>query len=152
LAIEHTKNSAKDISEAVTQSKYYQKSALREILCKINDRLWALTAKNISRGLTGFKELFDAARFSIKLGDYRLLGFERLLYTVEKVCGVLSKADKVSRGQLNLVQQMLREAKLLLDKASDTLEWQYLNDLRKSLYKLEDKVRKLSGNTASYES
>lgn len=152
LAIEHMKNSVKDISEATTQSKYYQKSPLREILYQINDRLWTLTAKIMSRGLAGSKELFDGARFSIKLGDYRPTSFERLLYAVGEACGMLSKADKVSRGQLNLLQQMLREAKLLLGKASNTIEWQYLNILRERLYELEDEVHKLSGNTASNES
>ena len=32
-----------------------------------------------------------------------------------------------------MVQQMLREAKLLLNKTSNTLEWQDLHDLRNDL-------------------
>lgn len=149
LAIEHTKESAKDISEAITQSKHYQRLPLEEILYQIDDRLWALTPRIMSQGLAGYKELFDTGRFSIKLGDHRPISCERLLYAVEEAYETLKKADRVSRGQLNLMQQMLREAKVMLDKAGNALDWRRLKDLKDRLHELEGEVQLLSGNTTS---
>ena len=152
LAIEHLKNSARDISKAVTQSRHDQRPPLREMLCQINDRLWTLARRSMPGGVLSYRELFDVASFSIKLGDYRPISFEHLSYAIEEMRWTLSKADKVSRGQLGLFEYMLRQGKLLLGKADHTIGQRYLSDLGAKLRESENFAQELTSSIDPTES
>lgn len=152
LALEQVNKAAGDISEALSISSHLQKPALLEKLYRIDDEIWPL-ADNASyelRGIPSIKSLFDTAHSMIKLGDYRQVNFERLYSAISDVYSPVAKSKKVTKGQMNVLQEMLRKSGELLSELARPKEYRELLDvLLIKQQKLEEAIKQLKLNIPS---
>jgi len=130
---------AQNINQAMQASPLHQKQALLELLYQVNDEAWG-SATYSKLGLTGLGDTFDVARRIIGLGDNRLISYQRLLNTTEKICSKLSEYDTLPPSKRDFYEKVLRQSGNLLDRADPYFsEEKELSTLRNRLRALIDR-------------
>jgi len=86
----------------------------------------------------------------IKLGDYRQVNFERLYSAIRDVYSPVAKSKKVTTGQMNVLQEMLRKSRELLSKLAGLKEHKEMLDvLLIKQQELEETIKQLETNIPS---
>ena len=130
LSIDNMKKAASDIGKALEEADYLQKPPFKEILGQFNDDLWELCRKNLSPSITEYKDLFDTARFFIKIGDDRSLNYERLIQTIIDSINFLIRAGKATSGQINLIQNLAVQCNLESNKLKSARQEGEIKNIR----------------------
>jgi hypothetical protein len=137
LAIENMKKAARDIGRALVESNEIQKSALKESLYLYDDELWNQCNKRPILDMSGYVDMFDLARFFIKIGDKRFVNYERINQSLVSSINYLLHSKKVSHGQINLIQNLNSQTQILIKLQSDTFITKQQEDIETNNRKLQ---------------
>ena len=151
-ALDHMKNAAKDIGKALSLAKDLQRPPLLEKFYGINDVLWSLADSVFYelRGISSSKGLFDTAEFLILLGDSRRINFERLYDAVDEIYKPVAKLNKMTTGQMNVLEEMLRKSRNLLNRFQGAEKKDELpGALIKKQQELEEAMNRLKASSTS---
>lgn len=143
-AITNTRSCLTDISEAMNQSGILEKTELNELLFQASDELWEMMS-SASEDIVGIRNLFQAIKFCISLGDSRLTALQRLVHTAERAYQKILRYDHITRAQTNLLQQTVRETgELLASHKQTSSEREILESLQKKWQALDHATKNMA--------
>jgi len=140
LAIDEMKEAAKDIGKAFNLANEVQKPPLEEVLSRFDDDLWNLLRKNYITEISAYKDLFDTAIVFIKYGDKRYVNFERITQTLKKSIDYLINKENASPGQINLLQNLFKQAHDCFKQESTQENQEYV---KQNIENLEYEMKRL---------
>jgi hypothetical protein len=100
----------------MNEANYLQKPSFEEVLYKLNNEIWTTYQRSATSDFSNFRDLYEVARDFIKIGDDRSINFERLLQTLIDTAKFLFGRDKVSPGNINLLQNLFTSSAAFIEE------------------------------------
>ena len=107
-AIVNTRSCLTDLSKAMSQSGILERTELSELFFQASDDLWEMVS-NVSEDIVGIRDLFQAVKLCIGLGDSRFSTLQHLVHTADRAYQKVRRTDSITRAQANLLRQIIRE-------------------------------------------
>lgn len=140
-AITNTHSCLTDLSKAMSRSGVLEKTELNELFFQASDDLWEMMS-SVSEDIVGIRDLFQAVKFCVGLGDSRPIALQRLVHTAERAHQKVLRADGITRAQANLLRQIVRETGEML------ASHQQISSEREMLKGLQNRWQALDSATA----
>ncbi|MFC2033599.1 helix-turn-helix domain-containing protein [Chloroflexota bacterium] len=143
LAIDNMKKAARDIGRALKESNELQKLPIMESLSRYDDTLWALCSKQPILDFSGYIDLFELARFIVRIEDNRFINYKRLFVSLINAIKYLIDADKASHGQISLMQSLCIHSQTLLNLQRVHFNAQDKENINRINQELQDSLKNL---------